>query len=612
MAIWLDWLAQNWPILFGVVVALGFVWRVSQRVLDHIESTQTGNHRQAEQFAERLDRAEERCVEHMTAIADGLKPILDRSSDLMSRNIVALDRHERGERWAMMSQGEVVDVDNFSKLDNPNNEPVYGIPPGERTPEILLRDASILEEKRDWGHRVLGIDELHEAGITGVGVVVAILDTGVDAQHPGLAGQVISSPNHTNSPTSSDRQGHGTHCAGIVAEKADGGGLVGVAPSAKIHAGKVLGDNGSGLSSGIANGIRAATASGVDVISMSLGGPAPDSATRAAITEAVKSGVWVVCAAGNEGPGESPSYPGNYPDVVCVAAVDEAGNVARFSSRNREVDIAAPGVSILSTYPGGRYASLSGTSMATPYVAGVFALLRGEVKKRGLRIPSLSKVLEIMAKTAKDITPSGRDTASGAGLIQPKQLIEAVLADLAGGTNPPSPPPPPPGGKLVRLTHPDLVAAGVPAVVVEIGTATSKPTMPDLNFGEGLLPIPAGLKIALGLLVPILRRIAERTNTPIDDMVLRIIETVFGLSRRRSVAAASETDWFKTALDVVRALLPTLKELASRTGTNIDDLILEVVEKLLTSTKSGRGLSSSEITAKARILASEAELLTAA
>jgi subtilisin len=609
MGVWLDWLAENWPILFGVVLALGFVWKVCQRVLDHIESTQTDSHKQAEQFAERLDKAEARCVEQMMAITESLKPILDRNNDLMGRNLIALDRHERGDRggrWAMMSQGKVVDVSEFMELDNPNKEPVYGIPPNERIPEMTLRDASMLEEKRDWGHAMLGIAELHAAGITGEGVVVAILDTGVDAGHPGLTGQVIRSANHTNSPTASDRQGHGTHCAGIVAERADGAGLVGVAPGAKIHAGKVLGDNGSGLSSGIAQGIRTAVAAGVDIISMSLGGPTPDADTRNAIQEAVQKGIWVVCAAGNEGPGDSPSFPGNYPEVVCVAAVDERGNVARFSSRNREVDIAAPGVSILSTYPGGRYASLSGTSMATPYVAGVLALLRGEMKKKNLRLGSLSLVMEIMHRTAKDLTPTGRDNASGAGLIQPKALIEMVLKEFIGGTNPP---PPPAGAKTVRITHPELVAAGVASVAVELRQASGTPTQPN---AEGLIPLPLGLRAALRMLLPILERVAKRTGTQFDDILVKLAEILFGMSATNVNGMATEADWWKAAQEILRQLLPFLKQLAARTENKVDDFVVDIVERLLASRTSVAAMSSAELRDKALKYAREAGLLTAA
>jgi subtilisin len=610
----LEVVIQHSPILGGIVLALGFIWRMCKQVLSHMKEAQSVQIREASMQADRLERAEQRCVEQMSEITNSLKPVLERNNDLVGRNLIALDRHERGGRWAIMSNsGEVEPMNELTQLENPNNEPVYGIPPGEREPEMTLRDASMLEESRDWGHRILGIAELHDAGIRGAGVVVAILDTGVDANHPGLAGQVVSRSNHTISPTLDDRQGHGTHCAGIVAERHDTDGLVGVAPDAKLHAGKVLGDNGSGLSSGIAQGIRAAILAKVDIISMSLGGPTPDSDTRAAIDAAVAAGVWVVCAAGNEGPGEGPSFPGNYPNVVCVAAVDEAGNVARFSTRNREVDIAAPGVSILSTYPGGRYASLSGTSMATPYVSGVLALLRGEIKKRGFAIPGLSIVMEIMSRTAKDITPTGRDGASGSGLIQPKALIEAVLAHL-GTVNPPPPPsppspPPPKDVKVVRLTHPDLVAAGVPSVAVEIGQLPRQ-AMPDINFGDGLVTLPPGLKIAFRMLLPILRRIAERTTTQFDDLILKLAETVFGISRKQAFSSAlAETDWWKAAQQILKSLLPLLKDLAAKTGTTIDDLVVDIVERLLNSRSSASGCSAKEIGDKAKQMALEAGLL---
>ena len=261
----------------------------------------------------------------------------------------------------------------------------------------------------------------------------------------------------TGSPVgAADRQGHGTHCAGIAAASGDGQGIVGAAPDARVLAVKVLGDGGSGLSTWIAAGIRYAADQGADVISMSLGGPSPDQATRDAIRYAVGKGCWVVAAAGNEGPGTI-GFPGGYPESCSVAAVGQDLQRAGFSSTNAEVDVAAPGVQIWSTLPGNRYGAMSGTSMATPYAAGSLACVRGALKAAGVAVPDQAGLLAAVKATAKDIAPAGPDTGTGAGLLDPTALLARLL-----GPNQPSPPPPPPVPGDVRIPVP----AGAKEIVV--------------------------------------------------------------------------------------------------------------------------------------------------
>jgi subtilisin family serine protease len=271
-------------------------------------------------------------------------------------------------------------------------------------------------------------------------VRIALLDTGVDASHPDLT--VEEGCDFTASPSGwADAQGHGTHCAGIIAARDNSLGVVGAAPAASLLAGKVLGDNGSGTIEGIAAGIDWAVSRGVDVISMSLGGDGPVSGVmRAAIDRAIAAGIIVVVAAGNSGPyPRTVGSPGNYTPCVTVAATDSSNNVARFSSRGVELDVAAPGVNIMSTYPGGRYTALSGTSMATPYVAGIAALFCQLAKSLGVQ-PRQQLFESYATQTALDLGAPGKDTSYGYGLIQPK----ALLAKLAGDNVRPTPPPPAP------------------------------------------------------------------------------------------------------------------------------------------------------------------------
>jgi len=261
----------------------------------------------------------------------------------------------------------------------------------------------------------------------GKGAVVAILDTGCDFDHRDLKGQIIASKDFTISRSGvSDVNGHGTHCAGVVAAAANGTGMIGVAPDAKLLIGKVLGDRGSGSSRGIAQGIDWAVDQGADVISMSLGGDGPDPDTAAAVKRANDKGVIVVAAAGNAGPGrgETIGFPGGYPTVICVGATDQNNKVASFSSWGKNLVVSAPGVNVQSCYPGDRFAVMSGTSMATPYVAGCAALYVSDCKARGVKATP-AEFAKSIAGTAKDIDPAGRDTATGWGLIQPGKMMGA-------------------------------------------------------------------------------------------------------------------------------------------------------------------------------------------
>lgn len=327
------------------------------------------------------------------------------------------------------------------------DEPIYHLPPDELQPELSIR-ADLLAESRDWGHTNLGIEALYNAGFRGAGVLVAVCDTGVDYTHPDLKDRIKLElcKDFTGSGGFSDKVSHGTHCSGIVAASADGAGMIGVAPEASLMMAKVLGDTGSGASSWIAKGIQHAADSGADIISLSLGGPSPDPYTRAAIQYAAQKGCWIVCAAGNDG-GPAEGYPGDYPESIAVAATDRNNQRASFSTINRENDIAAPGVNIMSTLPGGRYGSMSGTSMATPYAAGCLALVRGAIKRAGAKVPSQAEILAALRKTSVDVDPPGPDTGTGYGLISPKALLALLLTPV-------TPPPPPPTETTWTITVP--------------------------------------------------------------------------------------------------------------------------------------------------------------
>ncbi|SEQ21948.1 S8 family peptidase [Lentzea albida] len=237
----------------------------------------------------------------------------------------------------------------------------------------------------------------YEAGFTGKGVTVAVLDTGVDNTHPDLADREIGERNFTSSPDNVDRYGHGTHVASIVAGTGakSGGKYRGVAPDAQILDVKVLGDNGSGQDSGIIAGMEWAVEQGAQIINMSLGGydtPAVEPLEEAVNRLSAEKGTLFVVAAGNSGPNaRTVGSPGSADAALTVGAVDHDDKIAEFSSRGPtqagtlKPDLTAPGVGIVAAlHSAGRigppvaegYTSLDGTSMATPHVAGAAALLR--------------------------------------------------------------------------------------------------------------------------------------------------------------------------------------------------------------------------------------------
>jgi thermitase len=213
-------------------------------------------------------------------------------------------------------------------------------------------------------------------------VDVAVIDTGINGSHPDLSGRITASVNCTiNSDcpnvTSIDPNGHGTHVGGIVGERTNNNiGVAGSSWEVGLMSVKALDDNGSGYYSWIADAIIWATDNGAEVINMSLSGSSYSRTLRNAVNYAWNSGVVVVAAAGNRG-NRYPNYPAYYSRSIAVAATDENDIKANLSTYGSWVDVAAPGVSIISTYQDG-YEYLSGTSMATPHVAGLAALVFGQ------------------------------------------------------------------------------------------------------------------------------------------------------------------------------------------------------------------------------------------
>jgi thermitase len=291
---------------------------------------------------------------------------------------------------------------------------------------------------QQWGLDMIHADEAHVA-TTGAGATVAVVDTGINAAHPDLAGRALPGWDFVDGDaTPQDGNGHGTHVSGIIAADAGNGiGVDSVAPGASILPVRVLDNSGSGSDAAVAQGIDWATDHGADVINLSLGGSLPLSGLgvademTAAVQRAVDHGVVVVAAAGNDGLPfcENDSLAGK---VLCVGAVDKRGNRSFYSSFGMGLSLVAPGGSdmpgtdedILSTWNDGGYQSLAGTSQATPHVSGVAALLVS------LGVRGQAAVQRILA-TATDLGTPGPDVQFGAGLVN----AQAAVAGLqrAGG-----------------------------------------------------------------------------------------------------------------------------------------------------------------------------------
>jgi subtilisin family serine protease len=208
----------------------------------------------------------------------------------------------------------------------------------------------------------------------GLGVKVCISDTGIDLTHPDLQTNIISHFNTINSSKSAkDDNGHGTHVAGTIAAIDNSIGVVGVAPQAKLIAIKGLNRSGSGFTSDLAESIDECRVRGADIINMSWGSSVPATAIHQALIRAHDAGILLIAAAGNNG--GAVGYPAAHPEVVAVSATDENDALALFSSFGEKVENSAPGVDIQSTWQGNTYKTISGTSMASPHVAGVAALM---------------------------------------------------------------------------------------------------------------------------------------------------------------------------------------------------------------------------------------------
>ncbi|MFI8949598.1 S8 family peptidase [Streptomyces sp. NPDC053750] len=400
-----------------------------------------------------------------------------------------------------------------------------------------------VEAQLDRSTRQVHAPEAWAAGHDGKGSKVAVLDTGADAEHPDLKGRITAQKNFTDSDSTDDRQGHGTHVLSTVGGSgaASDGKNKGVAPGAELLSGKVLNDGGSGAESWIIAGMEWAVEQKADVVSMSLGSQVPTDCTDpmgvAAQRLAESSDALFVVAAGNTGPSlNTVSSPGCAPGVLTVGAVDRDDSTAWFSSRGPapfthtlKPEITAPGVGISAAAAGGRgvyaYQSMSGTSMATPHVAGAAAVLKQRhpdwtaqqlkaalVSSADTDIPGDVRETgggRLDVKAATDTTVLGAPAVQGGSFNWPQDAADRTTIDVPYTNT---------GDKAVRLR------LGVEGVT---GNDGSRVRSSVARLGERSVTVPAGATVKVPLRIDPTARLAD---SQYGDVTGRIVATADGVA----------------------------------------------------------------------------------
>ncbi|WP_068784936.1 S8 family peptidase [Paenibacillus phocaensis] len=295
----------------------------------------------------------------------------------------------------------------------------------EETPEI---PNDMLFSEYQWNLPIIETNRGWQLSKGSNDVIVGIVDTGVDLKHPDLQGRLLKGYNVIEPDKEPfDDVGHGTHVAGIISANVNNGeGIAGMMWGGKILPVKALDKSGSGTTYSVAQGIIWATDHGAKVINMSLGNYADAQFLHEAIRYAFERDVVLIAATGNDNT-ERPGYPAAYPEVLSVSATDYNLQKASFSNYGDYIDVMAPGESIASTYPDNQYAALSGTSMASPHVAALAALIRSvnpDLKN--------TEVMDIIRKNVVDLGDTGRDKYYGYGQID----VYAALQAAGGGEAP--------------------------------------------------------------------------------------------------------------------------------------------------------------------------------
>jgi len=336
--------------------------------------------------------------------------------------------------------------------------PVVAIQGLQRNPMVTVVEPDVevfaLEERTPWGIEHINANAVHAAN-KGSGVKVCVIDSGMQILHQDLFPNYAGGYDYVNDDADpDDDNGHGTHVAGTIAAAINDYGVLGVAPEVDLYIYKILDATGSGDFSDAIAALQACKDIGGQITNNSYGSSGdPGIIVKTAFDAAYDAGVLNVAAAGNSGNpsgrGDKIGYPARYDSVMAVAAVDESHERPSWSSYGDDLDVSAPGVNILSTYPGG-LAYMSGTSMASPHVAGAAALVASACS--ALATPDL--IRERLTSTAENLGDPGWDKYYGYGLVQ----ANLAVADC-------TPPAPVTDLDVVSVTAPDTVEQGTTSEV---------------------------------------------------------------------------------------------------------------------------------------------------
>ncbi|OBZ08156.1 MULTISPECIES: S8 family peptidase [Bacillales] len=351
------------------------------------------------------------------------KPLTPDELDRVKKDIRAESVKQVGDTFIFRSKNIETDqlVQYFKQSWNTEyTEPHYLYMTNETTDAIIPNDS--LYSEYQWNLPSIETEKGWNVSKGNDQVIIAVLDTGVQSNHPDLKGKITKGTNIVNEGADPDDDvGHGTHVSGIIGAVVNNGeGVAGLSWYNKIMPVKVLDSSGAGSTYSVAQGIIWAVDHGAKVINMSLGNYAQADFLHDAIKYAYEHDVVMIAASGNDNT-DRPGYPAAYPEVFAVAATNSSKEKASFSNYGDYIDVAAPGDSIASTYPGSQYAALSGTSMASPHVAALAGLIRSVN-------PALSnvEVMEIMRKSAIDLGDKGKDNYFGYGEIDVDKALHAA------------------------------------------------------------------------------------------------------------------------------------------------------------------------------------------
>lgn len=282
----------------------------------------------------------------------------------------------------------------------------------------------------EWGNIKIEAPNALASNFTGKGVKIAVVDTGIATHEDLVIAGGISQVDYTSSYH--DDNGHGTHVAGVIGAKDNDRGVTGVAPDSELYAVKVLNQEGEGYASDVIAGIDWSIQNNMDIINLSLGNKTRSPLMEIMINQAVERNIAIVSAAGNDGTiagiEDNVSYPGRYPNTIAVGAVDQNNRRAEFSSTGSAVEIAAPGVGVLSTYINNSYAKMDGTSTSAPFISGVIALF-----KQIDPTISFPEIRDKLSRESIDLGDTGRDTWYGFGLVQAPYYFKDIYGHWARG-----------------------------------------------------------------------------------------------------------------------------------------------------------------------------------